>query len=501
MNEKQYREICNACDEVLTAPEATTERTAIPWLHLIREHPSFLKNYDDLLAGATGAPLAKRFRFRMGWVRQLWRALWVSGQPWFGPQSFLQPVDILFVSHLVDSSQAGRASDFYFGDLPEVISVAGRRVVVALIDHSGTADAQLADSWRLSAVPHVIFSHSLGIREEWGIYGRLKRESARLIAQSRSLAPGLLKRVFVRASLEALSGSARTSLRMSRQINELVARVQPKALIVTYEGHAWERLAFAAARDASPSIQCIGYQHAALFRLQHGLRRMLQLRFNPDQLLAAGPISKKQLQDSPGLRGVPVHVLGSSRAGVAAIRRASDALRFKTCLVLPEGIVSECELLFKFSLNCARLLPHMRFIWRLHPLVSFEKLLAATPDFSQLPENVELSAMALEEDIARAGYALYRGSTAIVNAVCADVLPIYLECAGEMTIDPLHQMEGTRKRVVNPIDFAGLGTRAQDVSEKEILEKIVSREYCERFYTPFSPSVLLELLTPAARVD
>ena len=49
MNENEYKSICNACDQVLLSSEAKLETIAIPWLHIIREHPVFIKNYTELL--------------------------------------------------------------------------------------------------------------------------------------------------------------------------------------------------------------------------------------------------------------------------------------------------------------------------------------------------------------------------------------------------------------------------------------------------------------------
>lgn len=497
MNEEQYLQVCEACDRVLMSPDSTLETMATPWLHVIREHPSFLKDYENLFGDLGQTSLIRRLRFRLGWARQLWRAWRSGGGAWFGQKIFQQPAEILFVSHLLNRPQAGSDTDFYFGDLPERIHGAGHRVVVALVDHTGTADERLAESWDSNPIPHVILSNSMDFREEWSLYRRLKKEATRLAENSRPLTPGLLKRVLARASVEALSGSARMTLRMYRQVNELVAQVRPRVVVVTYEGHAWERVTLAAARQAQPSVTCIGYQHAAIFRLQHSARRNLQPRFNPDQLFAAGQVSKRQLQNSPRLGDIQVKVLGSHRSGSGP----EIALKqpFITCLVLPEGIISECHLLFEFSISCAKLRPDVHFVWRLHPLVKFESLIANNPAFKILPKNVELSAVPIEDDLGRASHALYRGSTAVVKAVCANVQPIYLELPGEMTVDPLYQLGDWRKRVTSPERFSSVvGQHPFRAVASE--DQLAAVRYCDDFYEPIDASVLLDLLQPRSGV-
>jgi len=491
LNEEQYKQVCEACDRVLWAPDSDLERMAIPWLHVIREHPSFLKDYEDLFDDFGQASLKKKLRYQLGWARQLWKALRSSGRAWFGQQVFQQAADILFVSHLLNTSQAGGETDFYFGSLPGRLHAAGYRVVIALIDHTGAADEKLMNRWGQGSIPHVILSGSIDLNEEWTLYKRLKKEAARLAENSRLQTPGLLKRVFARASLEALSGSTRTTLRMYYQVSEIVARIKPKVMIATYEGHAWERIAFAAARAVYPSTVCIGYQHAAIFKLQHSARRKLQPHFNPDQLFAAGEVSKKQLENSPGLGGIQVRVLGSHRAGSGL--ENTSAHKSHICLVLPEGIVSECHLLFEFSISCAIHCPSVHFVWRLHPLVKFDSLLANNPAFTKLPKNVELSTVSIEEDIASATHVLYRGSTAIVKAVCANVQPIYLELPGEMTIDPLYQLGSWRERVKNPAEFSSVVHRPP-AGAGALQDQISAVRYCENFYTPIDSSVVVDIL-------
>ncbi len=141
LNEEQYKKVCEACDHVLMAPGMRLERIAVPWLHVLREHPSFLKDYQSLFAAPGVLSAAVHFvvakgRSYAGWLRQMWRAFRSDGAPWRSSQVLSGPADVLFISHLLNDADAGSPTDFYFGDLPEAIREQGRRVVVALIDHS-----------------------------------------------------------------------------------------------------------------------------------------------------------------------------------------------------------------------------------------------------------------------------------------------------------------------------------------------------------------------------
>lgn len=485
MDEAQYKKICTACDDVLLSPRATLACTAIPWLHVIREHPSFLKDYEAVLVAPTmrsklAAHILKRLRFYFSWLRQLYKAYNASGAAWHGPQTFSQSSDVLLISHLLDRSKNKNALDFYFGDLSERLRVAGHTVTMAFIDHTGITTT--------APTSPIVFTNSLGIQAEISLYQQLKRESRRLSIEARTEPEGLKKRVLERASLEALSGATRTNLRLHQQFTQLIARLKPKMVITTYEGHAWERLAYAAAHAVSPHTQCTGYQHAAIFRLQHSVRRQLQTVFNPNAILTAGHVAKTQLEDSEQLRGIPIAVLGSHRAlNVSYCHERKNNI----CLVLPEGLLSECRLLFEFSIACAKLLPEMHFVWRLHPLITYDKLVRTYPSFRQLPKNIVLSSQAIDADIAVALYALYRGSTAIVQAVCAGVQPIYLTASpSEMSIDPLYQLDEWRQSVSNTQAFKNLVADSETNGSQDVSKKWTAIQYCQSFYSPYDSSVV-----------
>jgi hypothetical protein len=307
----------------------------------------------------------------------------------------------------------------------------------------------------------VILSGSLRFLEEVTLRRRLKKESLRLRKLAKKETAGLFRKVLVRAYQEALSGRSLTTLRIASQIGTLAAKLQPKAIVVTHEGHAWERVAFAAARSIYPNMRCLGYQHAALFRLQHAIRRNLAREYNPDHILTAGTVSKAQLERAPGLDGIPITVLGSNRAFKGTTMNSGGPMHpdqvehsgNSACLVLPEGIASECHLLFEFTLGCAQSSPEIQFIWRLHPIVTYESLAAQNRKLRNLPRNIVLSQATLEEDMARCRWALYRGTTAVIQAVVAGLRPIYLQLPEELTIDPLYELKGWRTSVKTIADF------------------------------------------------
>jgi hypothetical protein len=149
--------------------------------------------------------------------------------------------------------------------------------------------------------------------------------------------------------------------------------------------------------------------------------------------------------------------------------------------VLPEGIIEECNILYSFVLACAALSPRTEFIFRLHPSVTFEKLKGIVGRNAVSAPNVYLSTRSLSEDLVKCNYALYRGSSSIVNAVCNGLIPIYLSQPNELTIDPLFEIHGQRVNVSVPQDFLS----AINSSELQYL-KNQKMTYSNKIYTPIN---------------
>lgn len=508
MNEEQYISICEACDRILNAHDSTDERVAISWLHVVREHPVFICNYKEVLRTAKsiksiGRKWLKVVRNRVSWLLQLAKAVISDEEFWLTSKQMSENVDFLFVSHLNNESQAKVEEDFYFGHVPNELDALGYSVAIILINSSGRPAVRIASKCESVRVPRIILSDSIGISNEIGIRSRLKVESSSLKLLAKREQQGLFRRVLEQASEECLSGSTHQNMRMAKQIGSLVEKLQPKAIVITHEGHAWERLVFSSARRAHPDVLCIGYQHAAVFRLQHAMRRCLAPKYNPDQILAAGDISRIQLNSSLGLKGIPISVFGSNRRSARKTMcpdrliqtHLRDSSIVRTCLVLPEGIASECHLMFEFSILCAIENPDVQFIWRLHPAVSFESLKNENPKLRTPPKNIILSQTSLEVDVSRSHWALYRGTTAIVQAVVGGLQPIYLQTTGELNIDPLYEIDVWRVSVSDVSEFHRVISPCLDVSNSQSeLDIEQAQKYCEMFFTPLDISKLITMV-------
>jgi hypothetical protein len=491
MTEAQYLALCSACDDVLMSGSGAREHLAIPWLHVIREHPATIAPYEWLFE-STRPGWRRTTRALRSFASLLGRLCRAATNPRSRePAAGLAKCDVLFVSHLTTPDQVGQRSDAYFGSLPQVLADSGEGVAVALINHTRHA-SQSASAWAAPLVPRIILPPVMPLGDEVAAARRLMRAFRGLRAIRRRRPEGLPRVVAAYAGAEALSGGAANAMRIGMQIARLVQKLNPRAVVITYEGHAWERVAIDSVRAAAPGVRCVAYQHALLSRLSHAPTRSLGPRHDPDVILTGGDVSRRRLERSPSLDHVPVDIVGSNR-GFAfdpdLLAGAGD--RPRVCLVLPEGYRSEVLRLFLFSLDVAFSRPDVEFVWRLHPMTPLEDLAKWSSRFRKLPDNISISRSSLVADAARSRWALYRGSTAIVQAVGAGALPVYLSVPGEMTIDPLFEVGEGRPIVETARDFESVLDRQLSGATNEL------RQYCAAMFAPFRPDVLRRAVAPA----
>lgn len=449
MNEADFDGLCRECDTLLAEYEASPiARTSIPWLHVLNEHPSNISKY--IAVGCSFFFASLEFFARVILQRLPFGLLGLRAS-WYATRPVPPQVDVLFVSHLLSQNHAASLGDFYFGNLPESVECLGLKTVVLLKDHSGMSVRDSVSSINKSQAPRVVFERGIGPQGEVKIALQQFKQALKLRFGRKSLVAASTRSM---AAVHALSSATAETLRFYYQIYHFVKATGAATIVVTYEGHAWERIAFAAARLANPSVRCIGYHHAIFFPRQHAICRSLGSLFDPDLVAFAGEVSR-DLFAARSTISAKLEVVGTHRTdahvGDLAVKLARSE---NQCLVVPDGVRSECLLLLSFAIECAKKLPNVNFVVRMHPLMSFQAVQSALA-VPLLPPNLMVSTCAIEEDFDRCRWVLYRGSGAGVRAATVGLRPFYLMPSHDsLPIDPLRALSRWRVIVSTPEDLA-----------------------------------------------
>jgi len=487
--QKRYSKICKACDSVLLGCKSRSEIIAINFLHVIRASPKSLQSYAYLFNNEFWLYKIIRHYFLlilniMGIFYNILCSIFYQTQKF---EAMTHNADFLFISHYTGVKNGlTHYQDSYFGEMVNQLSQNRKSSVVAYINES-KSNASNEVFQKKSGVLPILLSNITSfvnlIKIYQGIFSAYK--SLRKTNNSLPL------KVIEQAKISVFSRSTIRHLILADQVGSIVKRYSPNCIITTYEGHAWERLVFAKARSVNPDIKCISYQHAPLFKFQHSIRRNLDQQYNPDIILTSGRVSATQLQSLNELDKVRISVIGSGRNIISETSNSSHhaELDLVSCIVAPEGTMDECNLIFEFSLGCAKKNKDINFIFRFPPMININLLIKHNKKFRNLPDNISISEVSLMDDFSRSNVILYRGSSVVIQAVVFGLKPIYLKVDNELTMDPLYEITEGREIVTNIEEFELSLSKNIDTNIKEELVN-----YCKEIYTPLDISVLENVL-------
>jgi len=443
---------------------------AIPWLHVLSQHPIHLAWYEDLFSEPgrgvhqrpweTALKKGNALAYRMAklgrpFLRAAYGGRGTGRTREDAPVPLLKPplgkVDVVILSWLVHVDHLEAEEDFYFGHLQALLRERGLSSLLLLRNQTRSpAIRLLRRAWREGPCSRMMLPDAHDLGAEIRLLSRCVRARARLGSLLEAGLPPLDRRVIRRARQEQVSEETLGNLRLHGQIRTICRKTEPAMVMGMYEGHASERCLWHAVRTSSHDSKiCVGYQHTTLRRHAHAAKRSIGLdgKYDPDIILTLGEATRKALTACEGLQGIDFITFGTHRRNSEGPREQGPKSG-STFLVLPEGIASECIYLFDFALECARRLPGCRFVFRTHPVLPFERIRGKLRGYGQGPGNVEVSRFRdIHDDFSRSSCVLYRGSSAVFYAVLGGLKPYYVTRPLEMDIDPLYEVACWREQV------------------------------------------------------
>lgn len=491
----QYQKLCEYSDRILKSEASTAVTKAIPWLHVVNPHPTTQEKYRGLWDRNQKNEYLSLFRSIGRFIKNIFVSSplpkYISSHP------DMRQTDLLIMSHLVSKSHIGADLDFYFGDIGIELKSNNISAQILLMNHTGENPKKIIASWGDKVVPRLILPNRLLLISEFLLLYRLAKEAISLYNASFFETDKILCDTYKMAAQAAISYESISALRFLQQFEQLVSLVKPKAVLVTMEGHAFERLAFHAARKINPRIKCFGYQHAILFPHQHAVKRALGDTYDPDIIFTAGNQTIRTLEKGYEGHEVKVFNIGTHRYSCPeTIFDLEKPVSASICLVLPDGNISECLDLCQFAYDAAVNIPEIEFMIRLHPLNSIEMLISKNIIFKDLPKNLVFSnSKDIQNDFKLSKWTLYRGSGSAIHAVMAGCRPIYVRSFESINIDPLYEVNSGRKRVKSFSELKIILLSDSLLSDKlffgELQDLFV---YCKQYFTRTNTNVLLNHL-------
>ncbi len=208
---------------------------------------------------------------------------------------------------------------------------------------------------------------------------------------------------------------------------EVIKITNPKVVVFTFEGHAWERVLNYKIKNYDKRITTVAYQFTVTTRYQHSIIK------NDKNLkgiiLSGGPLSvtkKKFIRCyNKKVRGV--------ETGVKLDLINKKKLKKNYILIAPEAFENETRKMLKFTIELSSKFPDKYFIFRTHPM--YAKSLQISN--KELPKNLIISKQGLETDLKVSKYLIFRGSAVVFQACINNIIPLYLEFEDKLNINKI----------------------------------------------------------------
>ena len=271
-----------------------------------------------------------------------------------------------------------------------------------------------------------------------------------------------------------------SNYRNGYQIYKIVKLYKPKNFFYLIEGKITENFFINLVRKANKNIKVYGYQHSIITKNHVGIFRIFNKTLEPDKILTVGNTNKiilKKFKKKSKVVG--------SRKFIPVNFSNSQMLKKKNkkiikILFLPEGIYEEQEIFLNLALYILKL-KNVHVIWRNHPSIKNNKLLNLEKKFT----NFKLSRKNLNEDSLSCQFAIFRGSSSIIESMSQGVIPIYLKINDDINIDALNLTPFRHKSLNKEKIFQYLKDVVDNNKLNDVIKKycVLSKNFHYKFYS------------------
>ena len=350
--------------------------------------------------------------------------------------------NILFISHLTRSNTIGY-EDSYYGSIKNFFSK--KKVVTYYINHI----KKKINSSKLGKKNYLNTNINIGLKNELKI---LKMQISLFFKILKNKNKNKFsKKIKYILLFEILKLDTKINLRIYFHLNDIIDKCNIKYVITTCEGYPHEKIIFKLCSEKK--IFSIGYQNIPLIKKQILINKNLN-SYLPKMIWSSDKLSNIILKNYYKKK-IRVINIGSPRIFQKKLITNSNINKTITCLVVPEGFISETRDMFLLIKNFIENQNNkkIKFIFRIHPNLKNNKLHNHIKNYSKKNMQFIFSSNDISYDIKKSNVAIYRGSSAIINCVRNGLIPIYFANKEKIEISPIGLNKFSKYVVKNSNDL------------------------------------------------
>jgi len=459
---------------------------SVKYLYLIKEHNFFLENYTDLLRKkkyniikfiyliVSKLIILSLFVFYLFFEKK--------EKIIFKKKKSNNKNQIFIISHLIENHTTNNF-DFYFGDLKHYQNNFN---IIRLLHSYSFKNKNNNILKNHDEIYNIIFNYNLGFIENINILLKLVTKSVTFFFKSFKEKNYLNRKI----AIELLSLSTFINLVLFNFSKKIFENNNISSVLLTYEGHPFERLIYFASSFSKNKVKKIGYIHIPFSFYQNTALVNLNEKLNPNIVMFAGDKSYENIYFNFNVKKI---IYGSRKHINYSLNDSNNLLQNNkkfNLLFLPEGIETEVYDFFDLAYSCSRKFPNFNFILRIHPLIKEKIILKLQKKIDRI-SNLVLSDATIKEDSIKSLYSIYRGSSSIIESINYGSLPICYQNNVNLNTDPLYQLKDII-RISNKNAF--LHFLSSSISNKYIKSEVLNiRNYSSSIFTKINYDVLFDI--------
>ena len=397
---------------------------------------------------------------------------------------------ICFISHYVGNKIADADDDFYYGNLFKNFKLK-LPYYVLVINHTNESLNDIKIKFKTSKINRVFINANFNLLSHVSIYLKITKEFLYfwIIKFFQYKKIKLFKKIKINFNYKYFLNTKFTYKISNQLIKVLNMSKNLDYLMVTFEGHAFEKIIFNYCKKNR--IKSFGYFFSIIREYKTNIYYNFSKDYQPDILFTSGDIAKKYfIQNSPHKL---VETLGCSKNlskinGLNILKNKKN--KKLTILVCPEGLFSETVEMFELINNKILSKENFQFIFRTHPVINITNNLKK----KLINKNIFFSEEAdIQKDFKKSDFILYSGSSVCIQATMHGVIPINFKKKNDIfSLDPLYEVN--RFIVHNKVDLKlKINSIFKKRHNKKLKNKIFSiKNYSSSYFKKINQNTLIK---------
>lgn len=410
----------------------------IPYLHFVREHPKFAFIYpevfkDKYFLKREEYSFSKKVKKNLHNLREL---------PKKKHYKTLTYKDALIITNLVNENDILTNYDNYTFDLQSILK---KKKISSLKIYRNFTDKKFSINSNKIVLPKLNYL-------SWEIMTIIKiliqSIKIKFFDENKDIKLNKIENYFLKKASNYINlfGSLNT-LRILKQIQDIVDFTNPKFLFLPIEGHVWEKSLIKNIKTKYKKIKVIGIQFSSIIKNDHTIKKSYGKIYEPHILICNNYLNYLIIKKNKLFRNSKILFNNLSLNKI----KKQKIKNFKkiSCLIAPELNMIEVNK-FIFLIKQIKLLDNkINFTLNLHPQThkkNYQKIKKELKNISIVSQKK------LDIELNKNNILIYRGSTACLKALQKGLWLLYYN-SDEYDINPLKEIKLNKNYFFNHIEF------------------------------------------------